>query len=166
MVITVDPQNASALTSGVVILSQKHKVELALSSFRTSQCINCWRYGHANQRCPATNSTCPICGLHHTRAAHRCQNPTCPRSGNNKPVPSCCPPPCPPIAATAVMTTLPRSGSVQLDLPRLSLPEQTRQPPPRSVKSPWIWRSMAAQHPLLPPPGRVPLSSVRYGPHF
>jgi len=34
---------------------------------------------------------CPICALHHTRAAHRCQNPTCPRSGNNRPVSSCCP---------------------------------------------------------------------------
>ena len=48
-------------------------------------------YGHAHQRWPATHSTCPICALHHTRVAHRCQNPTCPRSGNNKPVPSCCP---------------------------------------------------------------------------
>jgi len=91
VVITVDPQNVSALTSGVVILSQQRKVELAFSSSRTSQCKNCWRYGHAHQRCPATHPTCPICALHHTRAAHRCQNPTCPRSGNNKPVLSCCP---------------------------------------------------------------------------
>jgi len=91
VVITVDPHNVSALTAGVVILSQKRMVELAFSSSRTSQCKNCWRYGHAHQRCPATHPTCPICALHHTRAAHRCQNPTCPRSGNNKPVPSCCP---------------------------------------------------------------------------
>jgi len=91
VVITVDPHNVQALTSGVVILSQKRKVELAFSSSKTSQCKNCWRYGHAHQRCPATHPTCPICALHHTRAAHRCQNPTCPRSGNNKPVPSCCP---------------------------------------------------------------------------
>ena len=54
MVVTVDPQNVSALTSGVVILSQKRKVELAFSSSRTSQCKNCWRYGHGHQRCPAT----------------------------------------------------------------------------------------------------------------
>jgi len=38
----VDPQNVSALTSRVVILSQKRKVELAFSSSRTSQCKNCW----------------------------------------------------------------------------------------------------------------------------
>jgi len=91
VVITVDPHNVQALTSGVIILSQKCKVEVAFSSSKTSQCKNCWRYGHAHQRCPATHPTCPICALHHTRAAHRCQNPTCPRSGNNKPVPSCCP---------------------------------------------------------------------------
>ena len=89
--ITIDPNNVSALTSGVVILSRKSKVELAFSSSRSSQCRNCWRYGHAHQGCPATHPTCTICALHHTRAAHRCQNPTCPRSRNNKPVPSCCP---------------------------------------------------------------------------
>jgi len=91
VVITVDPHNVSALTSGVVILSQKRKVELAFSSSKSAQCKHCWRYGHAHQRCPATHPTCPICALHHTRAAHRGQNPTCPRSGNNKAVPSCCP---------------------------------------------------------------------------
>jgi len=91
VVVTVDPHNVSALTSGVVILSQKRKVELTFSSSKSAQCKHCWRYGHAHQRCPATHPTCPICALHHTRAAHRCQNPTCPRSGNNKPVPSCCP---------------------------------------------------------------------------
>jgi len=91
VVITVDPHNVSALTSGVVILSQKRKVELAFSSSKSAQCKNCWRYGHAHQRCPATHPTCPICALHHTRAAHRCQNPTCPRGGINEPVPSCCP---------------------------------------------------------------------------
>jgi len=156
VIITVDPQNISALTSGVVILSQKRKVELAFSSSRTSQCRNCWRYGYAHQRCPATHPTCPICALHHTRAAHRCQNPTCPRGGSisqSHPVAR----PRPPIAATAVTTTLPRSENVWLDLPRLSPPEPTRQPLLQPVKTPWIWRSMAAPHPLLPRPGRVPL---------
>jgi len=91
VVIAVNPHDVSALTSGVVILSQKRKVELAFSSSRTSQCKNCWRYGHSHQQGPAAHPTCPICELYHTRAAHRCQNPTCLRSGNNKPVPSCCP---------------------------------------------------------------------------
>ena len=90
VVVTVDPQHVSALTSGLFIFSQKSKVELAFSANRTSKCRNCWRYRHAHQLCPATHPTCPICVLHHTRASHRCQNPTCPRSGYNKPVPSCC----------------------------------------------------------------------------
>jgi len=41
VVVTVDPLNVSALTSGIVILSQKPKVELAFSSSRTSPCKNC-----------------------------------------------------------------------------------------------------------------------------
>jgi len=48
VVITFDPHNVSTLTSGVVILSQKRMVELAFSSSRTTQCKNCWRYGHAH----------------------------------------------------------------------------------------------------------------------
>jgi len=91
VVVTIDAQPVSALTSGVLILSQKRKVELAFLANRTSQCSKCWRYRHAYQRCPATHPTCPICVLHHTRPSHRCQNPTCPRGGNNKPLPSCCP---------------------------------------------------------------------------
>jgi len=65
--------------------------------------------------------------------------------------------PRPPIAATAVMTTLPHSGNVRLDLPRLSPLEPPLQPPPQLVKTPWISQSMGAQHPLLPRLGRVPL---------
>jgi len=65
--------------------------------------------------------------------------------------------PRPPIAVTAVTTTLPHSGSVQLDLPRLSQPEPTRLPPGHLVKTPWIWRSMGDRNPLLPRPGRVPM---------
>ena len=63
--------------------------------------------------------------------------------------------PRPPIAATAVMTTLPPSKSVRLDLDLLSPPDL---PPlnPR-VKTPWTWPSMATKHRLLPRAGRVPV---------
>jgi len=77
VVITVDPQNVSALTSGVVILAEKRKVALAISSSRTSQCKNCWRYGHAHQRCPTTHPTCPICALHHTPSEKNQPAPCC-----------------------------------------------------------------------------------------
>ena len=129
VVVTVDPQHVAALTSGVVILSQKRKVELAFSASHSSQCRNCWRYGHAYQQCPATHPTCPICALHHTRAAHRCQNSTCPRSGNNKPVPCSCP------------TSPPHSGNCSNDptatfkecpaRPRPALPSRPATPSPQ-----------------------------------
>jgi len=62
--------------------------------------------------------------------------------------------PSPPIAATAVTTTLPHSRTVWLDLAQLVPPDLP--PQSRLVKTPWIWRSMAVQHPLLPRPGRAP----------
>ena len=49
VVVTIDPQHVAALTSDVVILSQKRKVELAFSARHSFQCKNCWRYEHATQ---------------------------------------------------------------------------------------------------------------------
>jgi len=95
VVVTVDPQHISTSTSGAVMLAQKPKVKLAFSANESTQYRQCWRSGHTNQRCPTTHLTCPICALHDTRAADRCQNPTWPRGGNNQPVRSCCPT-CPP----------------------------------------------------------------------
>jgi len=63
----------------------------------------------------------------------------------------------PPIAATAVVTSLPHSRNVWLDLPHLSPPKPARPPPPQPVKAPRISQLMAAWHPLLPRPRRVPL---------
>jgi len=91
VVSTTDPQHISTLTPGVITLSLRRKVELAFSASRTSQCRNCLRYRYAQQGCSADYPTCPICALHHICVAHRSQNPTCPRGGNNKPVPTCCP---------------------------------------------------------------------------
>jgi len=62
--------------------------------------------------------------------------------------------PCPPIAATAVTTTLPHSRNVRLDLAQLAPPDLPHQP--RLVNTLWIWWSMATRHPLLPRPGWVP----------
>jgi len=156
VVITVDPQNVSALTSGVVILSQKRKVELAFFSSRTSQCRNCWRYGHAHQRCPATHPTCPICGLHHTRAAHRCQNPTCHGGGHNKPVPSCC------------LTSLPHCCNYGNDHtatfrecqagPPPPVPSRTNSPAPAPTRQdPMDLAVNGGPAPSTPPSGKGPL---------
>jgi len=156
VVITVDPHNVQALTSGVVILSQKRKVELAFSSSKTSECKNCWRYGHTHQRCPATHPTCPICELHHTRAAHRCQNPTCSRSGDNKPVPSCCPT-SPPLCCncgddhTATFRECPAR-------PPPSVPSRTGSPAPAPTgQDPMDLAVDAGPAPTTPPTGKGPL---------
>ena len=156
VVVTVDPHNVSALTSGVVILSQKRKVELAFSSSKSAQCKNCWRYGHAHQRCPATHPTCPICALHHTRAAHRCQNPTCPRGGNNKPVPSCCltsPPHCCNCGDdhTATFRECPAR-------PALPVPSRTGSPAPAPTgQDPMDLGVDGGPAPTTPPSGKGPL---------
>jgi len=161
VVITVDPQNVSALTSGVVILSQKRKVELAFSSSRTSQCKNCWRYNTPINDAPPPTPRAPFVRFSILARLTDARIPPAPGAGTitqSHPVVR----PRPPIALTAVVTTLPHSGNVRLDLLRLSPPEPARQPPPQTVKPPWIWRSMATQHPLLPRPGRVPLRWTSY----
>jgi len=156
VVVTVDPQHVSTLTTGVVFLSQKRKVELAFSSSRTSQCKNCWRYGHAHQRCPPPTPRAPFVRFTILVRLTDARIPPAPGAGTisqSRPVVR----PRPSIAATAPTTTLLHSQNVRLDLPRLALPEPTLQPLPRQVKTAWIWRLMAAQYPLLPRPGRVPM---------
>jgi len=156
VVITVDPHNVQALTSGDVILSQKRKVELAFSSSKTSQYRNCWRYGHAHQRCPATHPTCRICALHHTRAAHTCQNPTCPRSGNNKPVPSCCPTSPPRCCNSSDDHTA--TFRECLARPPPSVPSRTGSPAPAPTgQDPMDLAVDGGPAPTTPPSGKGPL---------
>ena len=54
----------------------------------SKQCNNCWRFGHVNPRCK-NPTVCPLCAGSHTKAEHRCPNPTCPKGGNLKPVLNC-----------------------------------------------------------------------------
>jgi len=151
----MNPQHVSTLTACVIILSQKRKVELAFSASRCSQCRNCWIYGHATQRCPAAHPTYPICVLHHTCAAHRCQNLTCPQSGNNKPVPSCGPT-WPPMDVAvdgeqAPSTPPGRPGPKQMDL------ITPREPPPAGPQCPGFTEGFGGPFPLgAPSPSPVP----------
>ena len=146
MAVTVHIQHVATLTSRVVLLSLRGKVELASSASRTSQCRHYWRYGYTHQRCPAAHPTCPICGLDHTRAAQRCLNPTCPMGepiSPSNPVARSRPL----IAVTALTARLPHSGNVGLDLPLMfptALPLQSN-----PLKTSWICRSIAVLHPLL-----------------
>src|SRR5205807_1637525 len=67
------------------------RVERAHSSSRSSQCRNCNRFGRSAPACKAYHPACPLCANSHPRRAHRCPNPTCPKMGNIKSVPNCCP---------------------------------------------------------------------------
>jgi len=60
-------------------------------SSKSSQCRKCWKFGHIPTRCPSTLPVCPFCSLSHTKAEHRCPNPSCPKGGKLRPVLTCCP---------------------------------------------------------------------------
>jgi len=98
VIVSVHPCDVPAMGSSIRLFSRSRTVERAYSSNRDTQCKNCWGFGHVAPRCPSSDPVCPICSPSHTRAMHRCPNPTCPGGGNIKATPGCCsssPPPCP-----------------------------------------------------------------------
>jgi len=90
VIVSVHPGDVLTMGSSIRLFSRARTIERAYSSTRYTQCKNCWGYGHVAPRCPSTDPVCPICSLNHTRALHRCPNPTCPGGGNVKAVPGCC----------------------------------------------------------------------------
>jgi len=90
VVVSVHPGDVPAMGSSIRLFSRSRTVERAYSSNRYTQCKNCWGYGHVAPRCPSADPVCPMCSLSHTRAMHRCPNPTCPGGGNLKATPGCC----------------------------------------------------------------------------
>jgi len=91
VVVSVNPDDVSVLLPALFLFSKRLKVEKTTQANHYTQCSNCYRFGHAHARCTQKHPTCPYCALHHTRSAHRCQNPTCPKGGDSKAVPNCCP---------------------------------------------------------------------------
>ena len=73
----------------IPILGGNYVIERAYPSSRSKQCNNCSRFGHVKPRCK-NPTLCPLCAGIHTKAEHRCPNPTCPKGGNLKPVLNCC----------------------------------------------------------------------------
>ena len=90
VIVSVHPGDVPSMGSSIRLFSRSRTVERAYSSDRYTQCKNCWGFGHVAPRCPSIDPVCPICSLNHTRAMHRCPNPTCPGSGNLKATPGCC----------------------------------------------------------------------------
>jgi len=91
VVVSVNPDDVPTLIPAIFLFSKRLKVEKTTQANRYTQCTNCYRFGHASARCTQKHPTCPYCALHHTRSAHRCQNPTCPKGGDSKAVSGCCP---------------------------------------------------------------------------
>jgi len=91
VVVSVNSDDVPILTPALFLFSRRLKVEKTTQANRYTQCTNCYRFGHAYARCTQKHPTCPFCVLHHTRAAHRCQNPTCPKGGDTKAISGCCP---------------------------------------------------------------------------
>ena len=91
VVVSVDPDDVGKLISGIFLFSERRKVEKVVQANGNTQSTNCYRYRPAFARCAQKHPTCPYCALHHTRSVHRCQNPTCPKGGHEKPISGCCP---------------------------------------------------------------------------
>jgi len=82
------------------------------------------------------------------------KTPHAPRAATLRPFPAAALPP-PPIAPIAATTTMPSPEHARLDQSRLlnlrpqhPLTKNYPTPPP-TVRKPWMWATMAAQHPLL-----------------
>jgi len=90
IIVCVHPGDVPTMGSSIRLFSRSRTIARAYSSNRYTQCKNCWGFGHVAPRCPSTSPVCPICSLGHTRAMHRCPNPTCPGGGNLKAAPGCC----------------------------------------------------------------------------
>jgi len=90
VIVSVQPGAVPAMCSSIRLFSRSRTIERAYSSNGYMQCKNCWGFGHVAPRYPVAGPVCPICSLNHTRAMHRCPNPTCPGSRNLKATPGCC----------------------------------------------------------------------------
>jgi len=106
---------------------------------------------------PSNTQLAPI--AHFTIFAQRTgvRTPPAPRAAILKPFQAAAPPPLP-TAGTTATTTTHCPGTARLDQsPHLSpkpplLPTRNYPTPPLILRKPWMWPTMAAQHPLLPMP--------------
>jgi len=90
VVVSVYPGDVRTMGSSIRLYCRSPTVERAYSSNRYTQYRNWWGFGHVAPQWESKDPVCPLYSLNHTRAQHRCPNPTCPGSGNFKPVLNCC----------------------------------------------------------------------------
>ena len=97
VVVFVNPDSLPILLPALFLFSERLKVVKTAQANCYTQCTKCYRFGHAHARCTQKHPTCPYRALHHTRWAHRCQNLTCPKGGDSRAIPDCCPTSPPPL---------------------------------------------------------------------
>jgi len=155
VIVSVHPADVLTMGSSIRLFSRSRNIERAYSSNRYTQCKNCWGYGHVAPRCPSTSPVCPICSLNHTRAMHRCPNPTCPGGGNLKAAPalsSSSPPRC--INCGGAHTATHRdcdSGPTPPPLRRSTAGDQVVHPPPAGDQMDTATDDDDVSPPLHPP---------------
>jgi len=92
VVVNVEPDSVQTMLPSIYLFGNSRTVERAYSSSPLTQCQKCWKYGHVKPLCKAESPTCQLCSLQHTKANHRCPNPSlaCPSRGNLKAILGCC----------------------------------------------------------------------------
>jgi len=90
VVVKVERDFVQTMLPSLYLCGNSRTVEKAYSSSPLIKCPKCWKYGHVKPLCKAESPTCPLCSLQHTKAEHRCPNPSCPRGGNLKAILGCC----------------------------------------------------------------------------
>ena len=91
VVVNVEPDAVQTMLPAIHLYGSPRTVERAYSSSPRTQREKCWKFIHVKHRCKEEAPTCPFCSLNHTKAQHRCPNPSCPKGANLKPVLDCCP---------------------------------------------------------------------------
>jgi len=91
VVVHVSPDHADRMVNppSVLLYGSNQVVERAYPSSPSTQCHNCWKFGHVKPRCKSP-VICPFCAGNHPKSEHRCSNPSCPKEGNLRPVLNCC----------------------------------------------------------------------------
>jgi len=95
--VSPDHPNRMVNPPSVLLYDSNRVVERAYPSSPSTQCRNCWKFGHVKPRCK-NPITCPFCAGNHSKSKHQCWNLSCPKEGNLWPVLNCCvasPPRCP-----------------------------------------------------------------------
>jgi len=90
VIVNVEPDSVQTMLPSIYLFGNSRTVERAYSSSPLTQCQKYWKYGHVKPLSKAETPTCPLCSLQHTKARHRCPNPSCPSGGNLKAILGCC----------------------------------------------------------------------------